>query len=76
MWKKEFLVNAWVDTFFVSHYKAIVIWPKDSIRKNYFIAHIFPKNNRGTITIEEKDYEILKLKSILKAKEIGWKVSF
>ena len=43
MWKKEFLVNAWVDTFFVSHYKAIVIWPKDSIRKNYFIAHIFPK---------------------------------
>ena len=76
MWKKEFLVNSWVDVLFVNKHKAIVIWPKGSIKRDFCISHIFPKNNREAITIEEKDYDILKLKSLLIAKDIGWKVSF
>ncbi len=76
MWKKEFLVNTWVDSFYVKEHKAIVAWPKGSIKKSCCVAHIFPKNNRETISVEEKDYDLLKLKAMLKARDIGWKISF
>jgi len=76
MWEKEYLVNAWVDVLIISKHKAIVLWPKGSIKNKFYIAHIFPKNNCSTITLECEDYDLLKLKAIIKAKEIGWDVFF
>ena len=74
MWEEAYLVNSWVQVFFMGSKKIIVIWPMNHLRKGTCTAHIFGNGYNQHATIHEKDKDILKIKAILKAKELGWDI--
>ena len=76
MWDKEYLVNSWVEVFYIGKKKVIVLWPKQHIRAGVCTAHIHGFKPSQHVTIHEEDYDVLKIKAILKAKEMGYKVIF
>ena len=76
VWGKEFLVNAWVEVFYIGKKKVIILWPRQHIRSGTCTAHIHGFKPSQHITIHDPDYEVLKIKAIMKAKEIGYDVKF
>ena len=76
MWSKEYLVSVWVEVFYIGEKKVIVLWPKQHIRSGVCTAHIHGFKPSQHVTIHEADYNVLRLKAILKAKEMGYKVNF
>ena len=74
LWEREYLINAWVDAININETRWVVVAYPEEVKGLGYQAVIL---NRvcGSTKIYNKDYEVLKLQAILKAKELGWKIN-
>ena len=78
MWKREFhYQDSWSICFYIKDEMPIMIfekkittWQEDS----GYIANVFSTCGDHMYLQYDKDLEVLKLKCLLRAKELGWKI--
>lgn len=82
-WEKSILINKPVEHYDVDNTKWVIVLYQDRLCNDKKIYHSRIRNkfmgvvlNRlcGSQTLYDENYEILKLKCIIKAKELGWNI--
>ena len=74
-WRKHTLgENRYYISYYLGDKKIIHLWDYDGL----YIAEVYSLNHSESNNnfIKDKELEVVKFKSLLKAKEIGWDITF
>ena len=78
-WEKSWLVNELVEHYDIQNQRWVIVLYPNKIKnghieiQNKYFGVVMDKVC-GSTKIYEENYEVLKLKCIIKARELGWKI--